>query len=176
MIAEIEKHAGGRPPKYETVESMAVRIDRYFNSISYDEDVVNDGGDPALDRDGEQIVKIVYVSPPSILGMCLFLEIDRDTLNEVYYKKEQFVGTIKRAKSKVEQYLADSLNRTTQVAGIIFNLKNNFGWKDVQIVEQTGPNGGPLLIQAVNAYSDDDLKAMEEIMARSQISGEIVDI
>ena len=175
MMSVVEKDVGGRPPKYATVEELAPRINRYFNSISYDEVVSNEEGVPALDRDGEQITKVVYVSPPSILGMCLFIGLSRETLLE-YTNRAGFSDTIKEAKAKVEQYLGDQLSRTTQVAGIIFNLKNNFGWKDVQIVEQTGPNGGPLLIQAVNAYSDDDLKAMEEIMARSQIAGEIVDI
>lgn len=49
-------------------------------------------------------------------------------------------------------------------------------WRDTQNIEIAGPGGGPLLIQAVAAYSDADLKLMVEIMERSQISGEIVDI
>ena len=49
-------------------------------------------------------------------------------------------------------------------------------WRDKQDVEITGPNGGPLLIQTVSAYSDEDLRLMAEIMERAQIQGEIVDI
>jgi len=176
MIAERVKHAGGRPPKYKTVEEMSDKIDDYFNSITTTKDKLDEAGNPEYDNAGNEIRIVEYFIPPSILGMCLYLGIDRDTLNEVYYKKEEFVGTIKRAKAKVEQYLADQLNRTTQVAGIIFNLKNNFGWKDIQTVENTGPNGGPLLIQAVSAYSDEDLRLMAEIMERAQIHGEVVDI
>jgi len=166
---------GGRPLKFPTVESLETKINRYFNSISFDEPVKDEMGEPIYDRDGMPIVKVSYISPPSVLGMCLFLDIDRARLLE-YEQKEEFRNAIKRAKAKVEQYLADQLNRTTQVAGIIFNLKNNFGWKDVQTVEQTGPNGGPLLIQAVSAYSDEDLRLMAEIMERAQIQGEVVDI
>jgi len=176
MVAEVveKKNVGGRPLKY-TPDDFSKRINRYFNSISYYEDVLNDAGEPAIDIDGEKIIKVVYAAPPSILGMCLFIGISRETLLE-YSNREQFADTIKEAKAKVEQYLADQLNRTTQVAGIIFNLKNNFGWKDVQTVENTGPNGGPLLIQAVSAYSDEDLRLMAEIMERAQIQGEVVDI
>lgn len=176
MMAEVveKKNAGGRPLKY-TPDDFSKRINRYFNSISYYEDVLNDAGEPAIDIDGEKIIKVVYATPPSILGMCLSIGINRETLLE-YSNREQFSDTIKQAKAKVEQYLGDQLNRTTQVAGIIFNLKNNFGWKDVQTIEQTGPNGGPLLISQVATLSDDDLQKMIEIMERSQIQGEVVDI
>lgn len=175
MMAEVmEKNVGGRPLKYAP-DDFSKRINRYFNSISYYEEVLNDAGEPAIDIDGEKIIKVVYATPPSILGMCLSIGINRETLLE-YSNREQFADTIKQAKAKVEQYLADQLNRTTQVAGIIFNLKNNFGWKDVQTVENTGPNGGPLLIQGVSAMSDADLRLMAEIMERSQITGEVVDI
>ena len=49
-------------------------------------------------------------------------------------------------------------------------------WRDTQNIEIAGPNGGPLLIRAVSTMSDDDLKQMIEIMERSQITGDIVDI
>jgi len=164
----------GRPRKYADPKTMSDRIDKYFNSISYQEKAKDDAGELLYDSDGELIYRTVFVSPPSVIGMCLFLGIDKDTLRTVYLSKEDFQASIKRAKSRIEQYLADSLNRTTQVAGIIFNLKNNFGWKDVQTIENTGPGGGPILIAAT--YSDDDLKLMAEIMERSVIEGEVVDI
>jgi hypothetical protein len=28
--------------------------------------------------------------------------------------------------------------------GVIFNLKNNYGWRDKNETEHTGPNGGPI--------------------------------
>jgi len=49
-------------------------------------------------------------------------------------------------------------------------------WRDKVDVELTGPNGGAIEVQSVNAMSDTDLRLMVEIMERSQISGEIVDI
>lgn len=171
----VERNLGGRPLKFPTVESLSYQIDRYFNSISYDEQAINEIGDPILDREGNHIVKINYVSPPSVLGLCLFLDIDRVTLAD-YQSKEGFSCTIQKAKTKIEQYLADQLHRPTQVAGIIFNLKNNFGWKDTQNIEVTGAEGGPLQVQGISALSDTDLKLMIEIMERAQIQGEVVDI
>jgi len=49
-------------------------------------------------------------------------------------------------------------------------------WRDKQDIEVSGPNGGPILLQSVNALSDDDLLRLEEIMAKAQIQGEIVDV
>jgi len=49
-------------------------------------------------------------------------------------------------------------------------------WRDKQDIELSGPNGQPLQIEGVSAMSDADLKLMAEIMERSQITGEVVDI
>ena len=73
--------------------------------------------------------------PYTITGLCLYLDICRDTLIE-YEKREEFIDTIKRAKNKVENYVEENslmgkLNPTVS----IFNLKNNFGWKDKQEIE-----------------------------------------
>ena len=181
-------NTGGRPLRFPTLDSLAVKIDDYFNTITItkpiftsvmtgkdDEDNPIYASVPRLNNMGSQIMDTEYLEIPSILSMCLFMDINRDTLME-YSLKEEYSATIQKAKAKVEAYLADQLHRPTQVAGIIFNLKNNFGWKDVQTIENTGPNGGPLLIQAVSTMSDDDLKQMIEIMERSQITGDIVDI
>ena len=46
-----------------------------------------------------------------------------------------FFFTIKKAKSKVEDYLEKKLLTGNSATGIIFNLKNNFEWKDKQEVE-----------------------------------------
>ena len=162
----------GRPRKY-TAERLTECMTKYFNSICYLEIVKDEKGVPLLDLDGNEAKRIAYISPPSVLGMCLFLEIDRDTLSE-YQKLDGFTAPIKAAKAKCERYLADQLHRSTQVAGIIFTLKNNFGWQDVQVIEQTATN--PLPIASTAAYSLEDLKRLEEIMSKAAITGEVVDI
>ena len=52
-----------------------------------------------------------------------------------YENKSDYSDTIKVAKQRIEKYNAEQLYRTTQVTGIIFNLKNNFDWKDKREVE-----------------------------------------
>ncbi|MBQ4030467.1 MAG: hypothetical protein II625_01820 [Bacilli bacterium] len=69
--------------------------------------------------------------PYTITGLCIALEICRDTLSE-YLKREEFSDTIKKAKLKVENYLEKHLITDSSTTGIIFNLKNNFGWRDKQ--------------------------------------------
>lgn len=102
-----EKHPGGRPPKYKTVEEMQVKIDRYFLDC---------------DKDNE---------PYTVTGLALALDMSRQDLIN-YSNKEEFFDTIKRAKMKVENYLEKRLINDTSTSGIIFNLKNNYGWKDKQ--------------------------------------------
>lgn len=102
-----EKHAGGRPPKYNTAEEMQEKIDDYFKQCDYS------------DR------------PYTITGLALALDMDRRTLLN-YGEKEEFFPTIKKAKLRVENYLEERLIRDTSCTGIIFNLKNNYGWKDKQ--------------------------------------------
>lgn len=105
-----EKHAGGRPLKYKTKEELQEVIDKYFMEC---------------DRDKE---------PYTVTGLALALDIDRKTLLN-YGEREEFFHTIKKAKSKVENYLEKRLIKDNSATGIIFNLKNNYGWKDRQEID-----------------------------------------
>lgn len=106
-------HAGGRPPLYDTPEQMQEAIDAYFDKL-----------------DG---------MPPTVTGLVLYLGFDhRSSLDYYIQEKPQFSGTIKAAKSRIEEFLEQTLYRQASVTGIIFNLKNNFGWKDEQKVEHSG--------------------------------------
>ena len=79
-----EKHAGGRPPKYTEAEIMQQKIDKYFADCVRNKE------------------------PYTITGLCIALDLCRDTLSE-YMKKEEFSDTIKKAKLKVENYLEKHL-------------------------------------------------------------------
>ena len=102
-----EKHAGGRPPKYNNAEEMQLKIDKYF-----------------LDCDNNN-------EPYTVTGLALALDMSRQDLIN-YSNKEEFFDTIKKAKLKVENYLEKRLIKDSSCIGIIFNLKNNYGWKDKQ--------------------------------------------
>ena len=101
------KHAGGRPPKYTKKEEMQKKIDEYFMKC---------------DKDNE---------PYTVTGLGLALDMSRQDLIN-YSNKEEFFYTIKKAKLKVENYLEKRLINDNSATGIIFNLKNNYGWKDKQ--------------------------------------------
>ena len=102
-----EKHSGGRPPKYNTAEEMQEKIDNYFKECDYNN------------------------KPYTVTGLALALDLDRKSILN-YSEKEEFFHTIKKAKLKVENYLEERLINDTSTTGIIFNLKNNYGWKDKQ--------------------------------------------
>lgn len=108
----------GRPKKYAKVEKMKQKIDEYFKQC---------------DNEHE---------PYTVTGLCLALDICRDTLSE-YAKNKEFSDTIKKAKLKVENYLEKHLITDSSTTGIIFNLKNNFGWKDKQELEHSGNLNNP---------------------------------
>jgi hypothetical protein len=150
----------GRPRKFETVEDMAYLIDRYFNSITktelmFDNIVVGYEDEakekpiykkiPVLDNNGEQVSTTFYYEQPTIIALCRYLNISRETLLE-YSKVEEFSDTIKKAKEKIEDYLERQLYRKDQVTGIIFNLKNNFNWRDKTETELSGEIKMPNII------------------------------
>ncbi|HIU51419.1 MAG TPA: DNA-packaging protein [Candidatus Merdicola faecigallinarum] len=108
----------GRPKKYTEVEIMQQKIEMYFKEC---------------EKKNE---------PYTVTGLCLALDICRDTLAE-YAKNSEFSDTIKKAKLKVENYLEKHLITDSSTTGIIFNLKNNFGWTDKQQLEHSGNINNP---------------------------------
>ena len=101
----------GRPKTY-TVEAMSTKIDEYF-----------------IQRDKTE-------KPYTVLSMCLYLNICRDTLLE-YQKLREYSDTILRAKSMIEGYAEECLFTVKNPTGIMFNLKNNWGYKDKQEIVTT---------------------------------------
>lgn len=107
---KIEKKAG-RPPLYETPEELAAKFDEYF------------------DRQDNQD------RPYTVTGLCSFAGfLSRQSLYD-YAGKPEFVDTIKKARMRIEERLAEELlTRKGSVVGLIFALKNMFpeNWKDRQ--------------------------------------------
>lgn len=114
-------HPGGRPLKYESPEELDKAIQEYFDKDAYIE-----MGD-------------AKVFAPTVEGLSYHLGMTRQTLLN-YGEKEQFFDTIKRAKQRIGVALEQRLYGNN-VTGIIFNLKNNFGWKDKTETEHTGNIG-----------------------------------
>jgi len=135
---------GGRPKKWKTVEELQEQIDDYFKScyrkkqfkqIEKDED-----GNKFIvyvdekDKDGEPIYE--RIRPFTITGLAVHLNTTRKVLLDYENSgQEEFRNTIKRAKQIIENYTEESLHTGSNVAGIIFNLKNNYGWVDKKEVD-----------------------------------------
>lgn len=101
----------GRPLKYTSVEDMQKDIDKYFAEC---------------DENGK---------PYTVSGLAYALGTNRQTLIN-YEEKEGFFDTIKSAKAKIELFNEEMLyNKDVSTTGVIFNLKNNYGWKDKQEIE-----------------------------------------
>lgn len=101
----------GRPLKYTSVEEMQKDIDEYFAEC---------------DENGK---------PYTVSGLAYALDTSRRTLLN-YEEREDFFHTIKKAKDKIECFNEELLyNKNVSTTGVIFNLKNNYDWKDKQEIE-----------------------------------------
>lgn len=102
----------GRPRKYTDVETMRAKIDAYFDRCAKEE------------------------KPLTVTGLARALGMTRQGLLD-YEERGDFADTIKDAKAAVEEFLETKLFGQA-VAGVIFNLKNNFKWKDKQEHDLSG--------------------------------------
>lgn len=140
----------GRPLMFQNVDELEKLIVDYFDNITITYPLTKsefDGKDeegndifkqvPLLNNAGNQVYRTDYLENPSIIGLARHLGTTRKTLLD-YEERSEFSYTIKKAKERIEQYLEEQLYRKEQVTGIIFNLKNNFLWKDKQEVEHSG--------------------------------------
>lgn len=85
------------------------------------------------------------------LGFC-----DRHGLMEYEGYELEFSTTVKKARAKIEVHRQRLLvNRDTFTPGVIFDLKNNHGWKDATQQEHSGPGGGPMQVQKIKLVGED---------------------
>ena len=127
-----EKHKGGRPPAYTSAEEIQEKIDAYFEWCKGEPLLVD--GVPATDKYGEPI--IINKHPLTVTGLALALGFNSRTSLLNYQDKPEFMNTIMRAKSVVEQYAEERLYDKDGANGAKFSLANNFeGWKEKQQIE-----------------------------------------
>jgi len=106
----------GRPRLYEDAESFAGAVEDYFTFC-------------------EGVGK-----RPTLSGLSYALGFDdRETFSNYSGYGDDFSRTVKRAKLRIGDWLEQRLtNKDTFTPGIIFDLKNNHGWKDKTEQEHTG--------------------------------------
>lgn len=139
------KHAGGRPLKFQSVKELQEKIDAYFadcdphpeeyteyiyakKTIRDDEGKDIEVPDTSKRPTTELHWGVSRQRPYTITGLANFLGTSRETLIN-YENRDEFFDTIKGAKDKCEQYWELQL-LGPHATGPIFNLKNNYGWKD----------------------------------------------
>ncbi len=128
-----EKHPGGRPPFYNSVEDMQKKIDAYFEECD-GKVLLDELGRPVRDKYG----KIIRDDrkPYTITGLALALGFTSRQALLNYEEKEEFVDTVTRAKARVEKYAEERLYDNNGANGAKFSLANNFkGWSEKQQIE-----------------------------------------
>lgn len=141
----------GCPPMYKTPEEMQKVIDKYFEDCS-GEYIVIDGA-VAVDKHGNPIK--TKERPLTITGLALALGFTTRQSLLNYEGKPEFVDTIKRAKSKIEQYAEERLYDKDGVNGAKFNLSNNFkGWSEKQQIESNVNTTGTTVVKFEGELSE----------------------
>ena len=126
----------GKPLKFNSPEEMKIKINEYFDECEKEK------------------------QPLTITGLALALDTTRRTLLD--YEKEvdnivkqgmtdeerkEYSHTIKKAKEIIHNFAEAYLYSGKNVAGAIFNLKNNYGWVDRKEIEV---DAGDKLLNLIN--------------------------
>jgi hypothetical protein len=130
----------GPPAKFTDAEEIQRKLDAYFAACDARTTFY-------VTKDGEKI-EVPDPEPYTITGMCLALDCDRKTLinyTQDETKNPDVFHTIRRAKLKCEQYAERSLWKPKIATGVIFNLTNNYGWKNQQDTRLSNDPDNPLI-------------------------------
>lgn len=145
-----------------TPEALERAVEAYFDSISYETEVKRKklvtaadehGNDvPVLDKYGHEVytyepvvlkngdpaMETVWIRPPSIIAMSLFIGVDRTTLfrwknlsgkEKPTASEKRICNILTRAWGRVEAYLTEKTEDGKAGRGAVANLEANFQWK-----------------------------------------------
>lgn len=113
------KNKGGRPRAFNTPEEMQVLLDEYFE--------IKKGHVKKVVLKNETVVEVPDPEPVHLAGVCAYLGITYETLNQ-YQKKEEFSEPITRAKLMCEEYAVNMCFKGNNKADFV--LQNNFKWRN----------------------------------------------
>lgn len=140
----------GCPPRYKTVAEIQEKIDAYFKDC--EGKILKDAsGEPILDKYDQPI--IYDRRPLTVTGLALALGFTTRQALLNYQAKDEFMDTITRAKTIVEQYAEARLFDKDGANGAKFSLANNFkGWAEKTQIEADVKNDVTINIE----LSDDE--------------------
>lgn len=113
------KHAGGRPPEFETPEQLQIIVDKYLDHCKSTPE------------------------KPTIAGLAYYTGLDRKTIYN-YEKKDEFFHIIKKARDFI-LYRLEVLMCDEGKAGQIFTAKQ-YGYVDKQDMNIGGQAETPLIV------------------------------
>jgi hypothetical protein len=137
-----DKNKGGRPPMFKSADEMQVIIDKYFKDCEGEMLTDKEKDLPICDKYGQPVW--IHVKPPTITGLALALGFNSRTTLLNYEDKQEFMNTIMRAKSRVEEYAESRLFDKDGANGAKFSLANNFkNWADKTELDLGNKDGKP---------------------------------
>ena len=149
------------------MSKYAKLFNEYFRSISKEVAAEIDGKKLKNDA-GQDVLTTKFFRRPTISGLCVFAGLSRPEFRKMEEGDDDVIkDEIKKAKTVIEAYLEERLFEGNAV-GIIFMLKNNFGWRDKSEQDITTKDAIRQIEIVVTDKSDEErLKRIEnEIRSR----------
>lgn len=160
-----QKHPGGRPLKFKTVEELDDASQHYFDMP--DPRVVHYQAEAGRKENGETIwetrTKYSDQKPYTSYGLARALGVDRKTLLN-YKKRDEYFPSVQGALDRIAEY-AESQLYGPYANGAKFSLANNFKsdeWTDKQSVDHT-TNG-----KDINPYSELSAAELRKLAAKGK--------
>ena len=155
------KSPRGRSPRFSEPEEMQRLVDAYFKDCEgYPLTLPDENGEekPVFDKYGQPVITGAH--PPTVTGLALALGFTSRLALIHYQAKPDFVNTVTRAKSRVEEYAESRLFDKDGANGAKFSLANNFkGWAEKSEVD-VGNKGG----KAFRVASEQDAREALEAL------------
>lgn len=129
-----EKHAGGRPPKYDS--KYCKKLIDFFNIEPYKEREIN-----IITKDGREITRYEDVANdlPTFERFAVSIGTHRNTLLNWCEQHTEFLCAYNKAKDcQKDMLIVNGLRGLYQPAAFIFTSKNVTDMRDKQVVEHEG--------------------------------------
>ena len=134
-----------RKPKYESVEQIEGLIEAYFESCKGEILRDEDGRIVFNQKDGTPVW--VNRKPPTIPGLALALGFSSKQSLYNYKARKEFMDSISRAQTRVEQYTAERLFDRDSQRGAQFALEYGFRYRRDAGDEKQETGGTRILLE-----------------------------
>jgi hypothetical protein len=149
----------GRPLKFQSAEELEQKVQAYFDQCDNRQESV-------VTKEGV-VVQVPNPRPYTISGLAYFLGTNRQTLIN-YEERDEYSDVIRAAKAKIEAFVEESLWTPKIATGVMFNLKNNFGWEDKTSVQTTGETTHNINHNVdLDDLSVEELRQLESILTKN---------